>query len=166
MATCPNLAEICKRSVEKETVAFALMCALVALAAPAYANSPAKVPPEEVRDINNRAVRALVEEDYSRAIALFEESLVLEEFNITYLNLGRAYQLAGKCARAKAAYDEVAQATPIQTPRQAVVDEKASRYLSELRDSCTEEQLVGRRPVTIGQPTQQSASASESKIGC
>jgi hypothetical protein len=39
------------------------------------------------------AARTIINEDYPRAIALLEESLIRGELNITYVNLGRAYQL-------------------------------------------------------------------------
>ncbi|WP_168210848.1 tetratricopeptide repeat protein [Persicimonas caeni] len=103
------------------------------------AESEAPMPSSEQRKLNDEAVRAIGAKDYTRAISYLEESLYLGELNITYLNLGRAYQLLGQCAKARAAYAKVAEAPAVKKPRAAFVESKAQQYQAELDETCPEQ---------------------------
>lgn len=99
-------------------------------------------PTAEQRKLNDEAVRAIGAKDYTRAISYLEESLYLGELNITYLNLGRAYQLLGRCAKARAAFAKVSEAPKVEKPPAAFVESKARQYQAELDESCTEEDVA------------------------
>jgi tetratricopeptide (TPR) repeat protein len=96
-------------------------------------------PTEEQKALNDKGVKALIAKDYERAVALLNESLALGEFNITYLNLGRAYQKLGQCEEARNAYLSAVSAPAVEEPAQRIVDAKADQYLTELEEECAEE---------------------------
>lgn len=125
-----------------------LLLALAILPSDAAAQAQPAEPSDEVKKLNEKAVRAIFDEDYVTAISLLDESLVVSEWNVTYLNLGRAYQLAGKCAKAKVALEKSKTAPPVKRPRPEVVNEKADKYLAELEESCSEEELAENATVT------------------
>ncbi len=91
--------------------------------------------PEQV-SLNDTAVRALFAGDLLVAISRLEESNAIGELNITYLNLGRAYQLAHRCAKAREALDKALVAPAVKAPSPKVVESKAREYLGELDKSC------------------------------
>lgn len=88
--------------------------------------------------LNARAVEAIENGQYSLAINRLEESLELGPLNITYLNLGRAYQLMGRCAQAIEAYEKVEGAPHVPRPEHRVILAKTSTYLDETRTTCTQ----------------------------
>lgn len=86
--------------------------------------------------LNDEGVKAMIDEDYERAVKLLQESLALGDLNITYLNLGRAYQKQGKCLEAQDAYLSAISAPAVNDPPQRLIDAKADKYLGELRQEC------------------------------
>lgn len=127
----------------------ALLCAglvAAALPSPARAQSPGEQTAgqkrayvessERVRKLNDEAVRAIINEDYERAIALLEESRAMQESNIVYLNLGRAYQKLGRCEQARAALRKASEAPMVEEPPADIIDKKAAQYLGELDEQC------------------------------
>lgn len=83
-------------------LALLLMAPQAGLAQQAKPSEPV-TPSDEQQKINDKGVEHLIEENYARTVAHFEQSLLLGELNVTYLNLGRAYQRLGKCTHAKQA---------------------------------------------------------------
>lgn len=96
-------------------------------------------PSAEQLSLNDDAVRAIIQEDYARAVALLEEASALGELNVTYLNLGRAYQMLGKCAKAKEALGNALTAPRVRKPSPAFVKKKVAEYREELPETCPSE---------------------------
>lgn len=122
----------------------ALLCVLLtslAVVAPASAQSGEAESKysERVRKLNDEAVRAIINEDYARAISLLEESRSLQESNIVYLNLGRAYQKMGKCEPAREALRQVDTAPKVNDPPSDIINKKAEQFLGELDEQCPTE---------------------------
>ncbi|QDG54314.1 tetratricopeptide repeat protein [Persicimonas caeni] len=93
-------------------------------------------PADEQRKLNNEAVVALGDGEYTRAISLLEQSLHMGEMDVVYLNLGRAYQLAGRCEDAEAALLEVEGAPVSKGVPEGFVADKTQQYLEEVRTTC------------------------------
>lgn len=91
---------------------------------------------EEQASLNDQGVRAIGNGDYVKAISLLEEALYLGELNITYLNLGRAYQKAGRCKKARETLQKVSSAPAVQRPSAGFIESKANQYLDELEEQC------------------------------
>jgi tetratricopeptide (TPR) repeat protein len=91
----------------------------------------------EQRELNDQALDSIEQEKYVRAISLLEEALYLGEVNILYLNLGRAYQLDGRCDEAREALEKVEDAPVIAKPPAGFVETKAEQYLAEVAEECT-----------------------------
>lgn len=85
---------------------------------------------------NAEAIKAVQRGDFNKAIALFEASLELGELNITYLNLGRTYQRAGRCVDAQRTFDKVTRAPKVAVPNPSAVATKVSTYRGELNKQC------------------------------
>lgn len=113
---------------------------LFALAAPAsaFAEEFAKYTTEQ-QELNEQGVRAIISKDYALAVAVLEESAALGELNVTYLNLGRAYQKLGDCKAAREAYDKAKTAPKVEAPAPRVVEKKVDEYAVELSEECSEE---------------------------
>ncbi len=104
--------------------------------APTKATKPTKA----ALDLNDHGVENIVAGNYARAVAQLEEAVLRGgEFNIIYLNLGRAYQKLGNCAKARAALAKAKTAPPVDDPPAKLVAKKADQYLAELPDSCADE---------------------------
>jgi tetratricopeptide (TPR) repeat protein len=106
-------------------------------------------PSDEQQKLNDEGVEHLIEENYARAVAHFEQSLLLGELNVTYLNLGRAYQKMGKCAKAKSALERALVAPPVANPPEKLVTDKAREYLAEVEQECVAEPAEAQ-PETAG----------------
>lgn len=103
-------------------------------------NKPAK-PSKAQLDLNDHGVENIVAGNYARAVAQLEEAVLRGgEFNIIYLNLGRAYQKLGNCAKARDALAKAKSAQPVDDPPAELVDKKADQYLSELGQVCPQDQ--------------------------
>lgn len=87
-------------------------------------------------DLNDRGVQAIGEEDYDSAIRLFEASIDIGELNITYLNLGRAYQYRGDCQEAQRYFNAALEAPAIERPGPAQIAEAVERFKAELEEEC------------------------------
>lgn len=100
---------------------------------------------DEQARLNDQAVRAIGKEDYVKAISLLEEALYLGKLNITYLNLGRAYQLAGRCEQARRALRNVPTAPAVEKPPAGFIEAKAEEYLNELEEDCDFEDETAKK---------------------
>ncbi len=87
-------------------------------------------------DLNDRGVQAIGDEDYDSAIRLFEASIDIGELNITYLNLGRAYQYRGDCQKAQRYFEAALEAPAIERPGPAQIAEAVEGFKTELEESC------------------------------
>lgn len=101
---------------------------------------------DEQVQLNEEAVQAIFDENYARAISLLRESLLMGELNVTYLNLGRAYQKAGKCGQARQAYDKALEAPAVQQPSPKIVAAQTERYLEELDETCGDKEEAPASP--------------------
>ncbi|QDG54205.1 hypothetical protein FIV42_26715 [Persicimonas caeni] len=101
--------------------------------------------------LNDEAVSAIIRGEPERAVALLNESLAYGEANITYLNLGRAYQKLDKCAEAREAYAKVATAPAVEEPPATVVLQKTEEYLAELDEQdCKGGVQLAQPPAEVG----------------
>ncbi|QDG53518.1 tetratricopeptide repeat protein [Persicimonas caeni] len=104
--------------------------------APAFADQPIAEPSDRQFELNTRAVEAIEQGKYSLAINLLEDSLQEGALNITYLNLGRAYQLMGRCEQARAAFSRVEEVAAIAKPDPQFIASKKDDYLVKLDEAC------------------------------
>lgn len=88
------------------------------------------------RAYNEKGVAAIRDENYPLAISSFESSLTIGEANVTFLNLGRAYQRAGQCMQAKTAYAKVTDAAPVAAPSREEILAVLAKYSGELPEQC------------------------------
>jgi|SRR5690554_100250 len=87
-------------------------------------------------ELNNQGVQAIREKDFEKAVRLFRSSTDLGALNITYVNMGRAYQYMGDCENAEASYDKALKAQPVKAPSVAEIETAITRYRKELIASC------------------------------
>jgi tetratricopeptide (TPR) repeat protein len=100
-------------------------------------------PTPEQKRLNDQAVQALTYDNYAKAISFLEEALYIGELNVSYLNLGRAYQKLGECPKARAALESVPDAPKVAKPPPKFVEKKAREYLAELPEECPAESASG-----------------------
>ena len=93
-------------------------------------------PTEEQLDLNDEAVKSLIDGDPERAVTLLKKSLALGEYNVTYLNLGRAYQKLGNCTEGRRSLHKAQTAPALKAPKRSFVTAKANEYLAELEEDC------------------------------
>jgi hypothetical protein len=114
------------------------------------------VPSEAQLEMNEKGVKAIVDGDFDKAARLFQASIDLGKLNITYLNLGRALQKAGRCREAKQAYLNVKKKeTPkVQNPPPFEISSRAEQYLAELERTCPGEVEVTCEPDDLAEDVQ------------
>lgn len=123
----------------------------------------ASAPLEEQRELNDEAVRAIGNEDYTKAVSYLEESLYMGELNITHLNLGRAYQLMGRCEKAREAFEKVSTAPKVEKPSAEFLESKAQQYLVELEEKCqADEPASDTRDEPSGEADDEATSKTQS----
>jgi tetratricopeptide (TPR) repeat protein len=119
-----------------------VLAALMVTASPSVATaqqqeqSTAK-PTDEQLELNAEAVGAITEGEHAKAVELLERANQLGQFNVTWLNLGRAYQKMGECDKARQAYLNVISAPAVKDPSPRLINAKADQYLGELDEECT-----------------------------
>jgi Flp pilus assembly protein TadD len=87
---------------------------------------------EAQQTLNDEGVRAMIEGDFAGAVALLERSVRMGEKNVTYLNLGRAYQKLGNCKKARKALVMAKSAPAVKDPTEKEVTDRAEEFLAEL----------------------------------
>lgn len=93
-------------------------------------------PTDAQTSLNDDGVRAMIEGDYAGAVSLLERSIRLGEINVTYLNLGRAYQKLGRCAKAREALQKAKTSPAVADPPASEVAAVSDQYLAELDKNC------------------------------
>lgn len=94
---------------------------------------------EAQQTLNDEGVRAMIEGDFAGAVALLERSIRMGENNVTYLNLGRAYQKLGNCEKARKALVMAKTAPAVKDPPEDEVTQRAEEFLGELDEACGSE---------------------------
>lgn len=122
-------------------------------------------PTEAQQTLNDEGVRALIEGDYAGAVSLLERSIRLGEVNVTYLNLGRAYQKMGRCQQAKAALEAAKTAPAVGDPPRDEVHEVAERYLAEVAEECSEATDVSDQTVDADENAQDDEPLERDEVG-
>jgi tetratricopeptide (TPR) repeat protein len=108
---------------------------------------------EAQQTLNDEGVRAMIEGDFAGAVALLERSIRMGENNVTYLNLGRAYQKLGNCEKARESLVMAKTAPAVEDPPESEVTARAEEFLEELDEECGEEPPVEDvDPVEIEEP--------------
>ncbi|MGM0555314.1 MAG: tetratricopeptide repeat protein [Myxococcota bacterium] len=95
---------------------------------------------EAQQTLNDEGVRAMIEGDFAGAVALLERSIRMGENNVTYLNLGRAYQKLGNCGEAREALEKARTAPAVKDPSEAEITSRAEEFLAELDKQCGAEE--------------------------
>lgn len=137
----------------RRTLACLVAASLLALpgALPdADARSKKRSAMDEQRELNEAAVKAMVDGDYVQAIELLEQANEIGELNITWLNLGRAYAKADRCKDALVAYDRMAVAPRVDKPSAEQLYEILTKYRQELVTECPGNIIVRCRPRSLG----------------
>jgi len=118
----------------------AAACLVLVLATTAVADEPVTVtPPPEVVELNEAGVNHVVIGELDKAIETFEASLEVQELNITWMNLGRALQHAGRCEESRDAYANALKAPRVPQPSHQDVVAKIFEYRQELDESCDQD---------------------------
>lgn len=117
------------------------LCAVLVVGAPAVVsaqqnNQATAEPTDKQLELNAEAVGAITEGEYTKAVELLERANDLGQFNVTWLNLGRAYQKMGECDKARQAYLNVISAPAVKDPSPRLINAKADQYLGELDSEC------------------------------
>lgn len=130
------------RQLGKFGVVMTLLCVSPMLAS-AQDDQYTREPTEAQLEMNSKAIEAINQKDYAKAIKLFQASIALGELNITYLNMARTYHRMGECSKAKRIYRltrdvryKVAEPTPDQ------INEALNKYESQLYKDCTNGELT------------------------
>lgn len=124
----------------------------------AFAQSGELVEPTAAQlELNNQGVRAISARKFGEAVKLFQASLALGELNITYINMGRAYQYMNQCAEAEDAYANALQAPKVAEPTPAQIAAAVARYRDELDTKCVQASADdGAEPDKAAQPDAQA----------
>ncbi len=94
-------------------------------------------------EMNEKAVEAVENKEYEKAIKLYQASIELGEVNITYLNMARTYHRMGECAKAKRTYRKTRDVRfKISNPTPAEINEALNTFESELYKDCAFGELV------------------------
>ena len=134
-------ADTFQRHIQTLSMALLAMLALmVSPAAMAQETSGEQVervkPTKEQKRLNDAAVRAIIERDYARAVALLEESLLIGELNVTYYNLASAYEGLGECRKAKRALEALEEAPQARQPPPKRLRAKVEQLQDTLPQEC------------------------------
>jgi hypothetical protein len=121
------------------TLILSTICAIPTAAAQSVRQSeerPVVEPTAAQLELNNQGVEAIVAKDFEQAVRLFRASLDLGELNITYVNMGRAYQYANQCEKAEDAYARALKAPAVPRPSPEKIAAVIERYREELKATC------------------------------
>ena len=91
-------------------------------------------PTETQKQLNRQAYQKMADGSYEAAIDLYLQSIEKGPLNVTWLNLGRAYQKSGQCADAYAAFENVSSAPRVEKPSPEVVADTLERFREQLED--------------------------------
>ncbi len=91
---------------------------------------------QRLAEINEQAAAQARAGQHDEAARLFQASLLLQELDISYLNLGRSLALAGRCEEALDAYEQALHAPPCHDPSPEEIARVVARYRAELPEQC------------------------------
>ena len=91
--------------------------------------------PEQVI-LNAQAAQATNNGEYEKAELLFKATLEIEEFDLTWLNLGRTYARQGKCLDAREAYQKVRTTRHVDEVALDDINSALTRFETELNEMC------------------------------
>lgn len=86
---------------------------------------------------------------YEEAIASFKLALAIKDYNLLYLNLGRAYAKRGWCGQAKEAYGRVERAPALAVPTREEVNQVLKAFSAELDAACSAKIKLECEPATM-----------------
>lgn len=132
-------------------LACGLSATLTMISPPSVAQDTAEASDEQI-ELNDEALEAMNDGNYVRAASLLEESIHLGELNVTYLNLGRAYQLMGRCKAAEDALEKARSAPQAASPAPELVDKKIGQYLADIDASCEPDGATDSETTSTTQP--------------
>lgn len=123
-------------------------------------------PTERQVELNEQAVRLIASGDAVKALTLLQEANYIGELNVTYLNLGRAYQSIGRCDEARQALEKVPGAPTVESPPPGLVNSRAQSFLEQLDQECEDgspsEQLSKADPLVPGEDADDAATSEPS----
>lgn len=129
------------------TRALSVLLALVLVFSCASVSSQELVEPTAAQvQLSAQAYEAFVDEDWERAIRLYQALLDLGPLNTAYASLGYALFKAGRCEEARAALDLAATAPKVVDPPPEAVDQALAAYREKLRESCPGFLILECRP--------------------
>ena len=79
-----------------------------------------KLTPEQIA-LNEKAIEAQKVGDYAKAQHFIESMILIQETDISWMQLGRLYEFQGKCLMSQEAYNHVRTAPPTKAVPHAVV---------------------------------------------
>jgi hypothetical protein len=114
-------------------------------------------PTDEQVELNEKAVRLIASGDAVQAITLLQEANYIGELNVTYLNLGRAYQSIGRCDEARASLEAVQDAPAVESPPPGLVNSRAKSFLQQLSQECEQGERTDAEKQEVLVPRQNGA---------
>jgi tetratricopeptide (TPR) repeat protein len=134
-----SLSEICQSLLKWTGIGCLILAACLPISNATAEQRPEAQLDDEQRDLNDRAVEAMVADNHARAAALLEEAIDLGANNVLLFNLGRAYQHLGKCRKALATFEASHSAPTLAEPPPDRIAARADEHLAELREECPDE---------------------------
>lgn len=95
-----------------------------------------KLTPEQIA-LNEKAIEAQKVGDYAKAQHFIESMILIQETDISWMQLGRLYEFQGKCLMSQEAYNHVSTAPPTKDVPHAVVLDQLIKYQKTHRDTCS-----------------------------
>ena len=148
--------------MNRSTIAIVLVCLLVVwIGLPAEGSAQAgggtRAPDTRERveltagqtELINQGAIASNAGDYLKAIRVLRAALEFSEFNLAYLNLGRALQKAGRCAESMAMYDKALVAPLAVGLEPEQVEAAVHKYRAELVRECVGTLTLVCRPAGV-----------------
>ncbi len=124
-----------------------VVCWAVCWAVPAVAQDFVE-PTEAQWELNDKALEAMRQQEYEKAIKLFDAALVVSDVNLFHLNRGRALQRLGRCKEAEKAFSRTLNSPPVSDPKPDEILSSVERFrgASEIAKYCPGELLLTCTP--------------------
>lgn len=140
-----------KMNIKYISISALLLVTTLAPAAASAQQKTCKAPNDRQLTANKAGAQAMQSGNMEAAASIFKKSIQDDgDLNVTYLNLGRALQKAGKCAEAADAYQRALETNRcVPSPNPEKVRELTAQYRVELEATCPGQITLSCSPATM-----------------
>lgn len=131
--------------MRKLSLFFLVTCVLAPTVASAQERETVEFSEEQIM-LNNQAVDAANAGNYKKAEQLYNAMLQIGEVNVTWMNLGAAYDKQGKCLEAAEAFARVYTAPKIAQIPAKMLEDKTDQAVRELDQKCSARVVLNCSP--------------------